>query len=340
MSNMGQWFSERGYECVYSGKWHLWHPHPFEIPGFKVLPTGMNNRGILGDTVTSRVCEGYLRNRTGADPFLLVASFLQPHDICGWVSMHQGAPDELPYPGLADELPGLPANFNYDPHAPFNVKTKQGKMKWTERQWRYYLWSYYRQVEMVDAEIGRVLNALDESGQADNTLIVLTSDHGEGMARHQTVLKNFLYDEAAKVPLLVSWPGHVRKGVRDSGHLVSGVDVISTMCDYAGIAGPPKARGRSLRPLLEGKSCKWREFVAAEVVTTGRMIRTPDYKYVTFTNSAVEQLFDMTNDPGETRNLIDEAKYGSVVADHKKLLEEWESQLEVAPGAGRFVKKT
>jgi arylsulfatase A-like enzyme len=213
-------------------------------------------------------------------------------------------------------------------------------MKWTERQWRYYLWSYYRQVEMVDAEIGRVLNALDESGQADNTLIVLTSDHGEGMARHQTVLKNFLYDEAAKVPLLVSWPGHVRKGVRDSGHLVSGVDVISTMCDYAGIAGPPQVRGRSLRPLLEGKSCKWREFVAAEVVTTGRMIRTPDYKYVTFTNSAVEQLFDMTNDPGETRNLIDEAKYGSVVADHKKLLEEWESQLEVAPGAGRFVKKT
>jgi len=329
--NMGQWFGQHGYECVYSGKWHLWHPQPYEIPGFKVLPTGMNTRGAIGDSVTSRVCRGYIMNRTASKPFLLVASFLQPHDICGWVSQHANAPDVLPYPEIAYELPPLPGNFDYDPHAPFNARNHQGRIKWSKQQWRYYLWSYFRQVEMVDAEIGRLLDALDQSGHADNTLIVFTSDHGEGMARHQTALKNFLYDEAAKVPMIVAWPKRLRQNVQDKEHLVSGLDAVSTICDYAGIDNPPKARGRSLRPLLEGKSCKWREFLAAEVVTTGRMIRTAEYKYVTFANDPVRQLFDMANDPGETKNLIRDAKYASVIADHKKMLQEWENKLEPPP---------
>ncbi|KPL11118.1 hypothetical protein AMJ85_04510 [candidate division BRC1 bacterium SM23_51] len=328
--NLGQWLGQRGYETVYAGKWHLPGSFPTEIPGFKLIPTGIGGQGNIGDAAISRACQGYLRNRADSDPFLLVASFLQPHDICQWVSMHRNAPDELPYRDLADRLPELPANFHYDPREPAKLK-KIARPKWSERQWRYYIWSYYRHVEMVDAEIGRVLQALDDSGLAESTIVVLTSDHGEGRGRHQKVLKNYLYEEAVKVPLLVASPGRMLAGKRDSTHLASGLDILPTICDYAGVKPPRGALGRSLRPLLEGKPTEWREFVAAEVQTTGRMIRTPRYKYVAYEGDPVEQLFDMKADPGETKNLAGESKHAAALEEHRRLLRDWTSRLDVAP---------
>src|SRR5690606_26519375 len=125
--------------------------------------------------------------------------------------------------------------------------------KWTEDQWRYYLWSYYRQVEMVDAEIGRVLTALEESGLADNTLVVLTSDHGEGMGEQQMVRKDFLYESAVRVPLVARLPRRIPAGRRLSRTLTSGLDLMPTFCEYAGVEAPPGlAHARSLRRCWEG----------------------------------------------------------------------------------------
>lgn len=330
MPNLGQWLSQGGYECVYTGKWHVPQPNPTAIAGFNVIPTGMGGNGHLGDACTSRVCEGYLRNRRGTKPFLLVCSLLQPHDICQWITMHWDGPDVLPYPDIAGRLPALPANFDWDRNEPKKVQ-QHGRPKWSDRQWRYYLWSYYRHVEMVDAEIGRVLNALEDSGQAENTVIVFTSDHGEGRGCHHLTTKNYLYEEAVKVPLVVSWPGQIGEGVTNATHLVSGYDLLPTFSDYAGLTPPPRMVGRSLRPLLEGRSVEGREFVAAEVQETGRMIRTPDYKYIMYRGDPVEQFFDMKHDPGETRNLARDAKMAGVLEDHRKLLKAWEGRLELAP---------
>lgn len=331
--NMGQWLGERGYETVYTGKWHVPGSFTNKIPGFRVIPTGIGGQGNIGDAAVSRACQAYLRNRKGKDPFLLVTSFLQPHDICQWVSMHRKAPDEIPYDGIEEHLPPLPANFKYDDREPQKL-ARTRRPEWTERQWRYYIWSYYRHIEMVDAEIGRVLDALEDSGQAENTVVILTSDHGEGRGRHQMVLKNYLYDEAAKVPLILAGPG-VSEGRKDTKHLVSGLDVMRTVCDFAGVKPPEKALGRSLRPVLEAKPVEWHEFVASEVQTTGRMIRTADYKYVAYKGDPVEQLFDMKNDPGETKNLAEDLRHDGALKEHRKLLRGWESQLEVAPQAGR-----
>lgn len=328
--NLGQWFGEQGYEAAYIGKWHIPQSYPSSIPGFQVIPAGIGGQGNIGDSAVSRACQGYLRNRAGSTPFLLIASFLQPHDICQYVSMHRNAPDTIPYDGIPDQLPELPANFDYDPREPEMLR-KFNRPSWSELQWRYYIWSYYRHIEMVDAEIGRVLQALDDSGETENTVIVFTSDHGEGRGRHHMVLKNYFYEESEKVPLIVSYPGRMLEGKQDLTHLVSGLDIMPTMCDYAGIKTPQRCSGRSLRPLLEGKAAEWHEFVAAEVRTTGRMIRTPKHKYVTYYGDPMEQLFDMETDPGETKNLADESRYASVLADHRKLLQDWESQLDVAP---------
>jgi choline-sulfatase len=328
--NMGQALSQEGYETIYCGKWHVPEGFTTEIPGFKVLPACVGGHGNVGDASVSRACEGYLRNRARTAPFLLVASFIQPHDICQWVSMHWNGPDELPYPELAERLPPLPPNFQYDPREP--VKVNNGKRpSWSEKQWRYYLWSYYRHVEMVDAEIGRVLQALEDCGEAENTVIVFTADHGEGRGRHQKVLKNSPYDEAIKVPLILSFPGRMAESKQDSAHLVSGLDIMPTVCDYAGVKMPEKVLGRSLRPIVEGKSVDWRSLVVAEVQETGRVLRTMDYKYVKFQDDPVEQLFDMKNDPGEMKNLAAESKLAAVLEDHRKLLKEWEAGLDLAP---------
>jgi len=330
--NMGQWLREQGgYETVYAGKWHLPQSFTPAIPGFDVIATGIGGQGGVCDAGVSRACQGYLRTRSASSskPFLLVASFLQPHDICQFVSMHAKSGEMVFHDMVKDQLPPMPPNHGFDPREP-HAMSRKPRPKWTEAQWRYYLWNYYRMVEMVDAEVGRVLQALEDSGEADNTLVVFTADHGEGRGRHHLVTKNYLYDEAAKVPLVVAAPGAARDR-QDATHLVSGLDVLPTVCDYAGVAPPTHMHGFSLRPLLEGKGTWSREYAPAEVTITGRMVRTPRYKYIAYKRDPVEQLFDMRKDPGETRNLAPDGSYASTLAEHRKLLAEWEAGLDVAP---------
>lgn len=337
MPNIGQWLSqESDHEAVYAGKWHLPHTHTLFMPGFTVLQTGIGGQGNIGDTSTSRACEAYLRNRSSSRPFMMVASFMQPHDICEWLRLNCRKMDALPYPDLRDQLPKLPANFAYDPREPEAVASRRAgneamKNNWSEGQWRYYIWSYYRHVEMVDAEVGRVLQALDDYGHSANTVVVFTADHGEGAAHHQMTRKNSLYTEALNVPLIISWPGHIPESAVNDTHLVSGMDILPTVCDYVGAGLPANVRGRSLPPVLDGHSGAWRSFCVSEVLkNTGRMVRTADFKYITYKDDPVEQLFDMKSDPGEEKNLARDAAHASTLEDHRKLLRNWENRLDVA----------
>lgn len=336
--NIGQWFSEKAtYETVYAGKWHLPGTHQLDIEGFRVIHTGIGGHGILGDASTSRACEGFLRNRGKERPFLMVASFLQPHDICEWLRLNTYDPQKLPYKGLMQELPPLPKNFDYDHYEPdYLNKTRQSREPfvkgWDNLQWRYYLWSYYRHIEQVDAEIGRILQVLKEEDYAKNTVVVFTSDHGEGLGHHQMVRKSSPYDEASRVPLIISFPGNIQENAVDTAHLVSSVDIVPTICDLVGIKSPMHMRGMSLKPILEGNAPTTRDFVVTELPgNRGRMLRTTEYKYVTYAGDPVDMLFNMKSDPGETRNLIGGPAYATILSDLKKTLIAWEKNLGVAP---------
>lgn len=337
LPDLGQWLGENGYETVHTGKWHV---SGRELADSFGLVYGEHWVGEYADEAVARSAEAYLHNRTSSDPFFLVAGFLQPHDICYWVFQNPRPPQDLPYREAYGALPPLPPNFAVDVPEPrgtrqqgshlIGVKGPSHTRHWTEETWRYYLWSYYRHVEMVDAAIGHVLDALADSRYADNTLVVFASDHGEALARHGKVLKDFLYDEVVKVPLMFSWPGRLPEARQDGQHLVSGLDFAPTICDFAGAPPMPKHRGRSLRPLLEGRTLEWREFVAAESYVNGRMIRTPRYKYIMYKGDPVEQLFDLETDPWETRNLATESEFASVLQEHRDLLADWEAHLEPA----------
>ena len=246
-------------------------------------------------------------------------------------------PGQLRYPELADELPELPDNFEFDENEPKTIRQIRadnepfkGKNKWDKEHWRYYRWSYYRHIEQVDAEIGRVLQALEDYGYAKDTLTVFIADHGEGLGHHQMVRKSSLYDEALRVPLLFSWPGYIMENKTDTIHLASGLDIMPTLCDYAGIKTPANMRGVSLRAVLEGNGGISRDFIVSEVTSnTGRMVRTKRYKYITYKDDSIDQLFDMRNDPGEMNNLAMSSQYASIVEEHQKLLKDWERRLDV-----------
>ncbi len=336
--NLGQWFREKSrYETYYAGKWHLPRTYMAEIPGFDVLPGGIGGQGNVGDSCVSRACEDFLWERSSSRPFLLVASFLQPHDICEWLRLNLRDPGALPYPELAPQLPELPPNFDYEPFEPRHLQrlrqsNEPARGQWSAEHWRYYMWSYYRHVEMVDGEVGRILQALEDTGRLSDTLVVFTSDHGEGLARHQMVRKSSSYEEAVKVPFLISWPGELPENRQEPEKLVSGVDIVPTLCDFAGIPPPPNQRGWSLRNALTGKGEHPREMLVVEIpADVGRVVRTPGYKYVTYAGDTLDQFFDMQRDPGETHNLAALSGVAAVIEDHRRLLREWEQMLRPAP---------
>jgi choline-sulfatase len=205
---------------------------------------------------------------------------------------------------------------------PFQAYTRK---KWTKNQWRLHRWVYCRLTEMVDREIGILLDALREAQIEDNTLIVFTSDHGDMDSAHKLEHKQVLYEESVRVPFIMSYKGRIPEGVVDDNHLISnGLDLLPTLCDYAGIETPEKLNGMSMRPLAEGGNTnRWRDFVVSES-QLGRMLRTDRFKYCIFDSGENrEQLTDLKNDPGEMRNLATIEDYKEVLDTHRRLLRRW-----------------
>ncbi len=335
---MGELFQAAGYETAYAGKWHLQVPFPSfkerQIPGFTMLPLAgrdpgaidhaKHGKGLTVDPNTADAAIKFLR-QPHKKPFLLVASLLNPHDICEYpecAALRSLLPDDRA------ELPPARPNRRDTEKLPSALQPAVSqKGVWTEQEWREYLWVYYRLCEISDSEAGRVLAALDQSGLTANTVVVFTSDHGEMMGSHQMLHKQKLYEESAAVPLFVVPPGG-KAGV-DSQHLVSGLDILPTLLDYAGIAAPASLEGKSLRPLVEGQEVPWREFVVSEVNGFGeaRMVRTARYKYVVLAKGENrEQLFDIEKDPGELKNLIANPALSIEVERHRRLLEQWRKE--------------
>jgi len=325
--NLGQWLGQSGYDTAYCGKWHLPGNYSTDIPGFRVLPAG-DGQGDLVDSMVSRSCETYLKTRSQEKPFLLVSSLMQPHDICFWgIWFRDLVPKEMGFQGI-DNLPELPPNHGFKLKEPKKLADNK-ESDWSEEQWQYYNHIYYRQTEMLDADIGRILDALDSSGQAESTVVVFTSDHGESRGRHARRGKWSPYDESARVPLVFSCPGKITEGLEDEEHLASGLDIFPTLCDFAGIDTPPMPHARSLRPLLEGRSTDWREFLVYETQIFGRTVRTPGYKYVEYEGDPQRMLFDVRADQWETNNLAGDGQYGDTIADLQSKLAEWNGQLTI-----------
>ncbi len=336
---MGTYFREAGYATAYFGKWHLCYDiRKVDTHGFETFDRQQK------DAVTADHAIEFLAQPRDR-PFLLVTSFLNPHNVAE-LSRGQplsngpiGEPPELP------QLPPPPANLAPPVFEPDTMTLIRRGYHANQRlfpvghfspaMWQALRWGYNRLVEKVDAEIGRVLAALREAGLEGNTLVVFVSDHGECAGAHGLTQKTVFYEESARVPLIVAPPG--QREARESDAFVNtGIDLLPTLLDYAGIAQPARLPGASLRPLVSGERVSgWRDEVVIGnhmsqgglleegfvPITEGRMARTDRYKYCVYLHGERrESLVNLIDDPGELVDLAADPAYREIVLEHRERL--------------------
>jgi arylsulfatase A-like enzyme len=192
---------------------------------------------------------------------------------------------------------------------------------------------YYALTEQLDAQIGRLLDALDKSGQADNTIVAFTTDHGDMAGAHRMWIKGWIpYEECYRVPLVVRWPGKIQPGSKTS-HLVQTHDLGHSYVAAAAAAKLPYADGRALQPLFENPNrSDWTDqilcaYYGGEFLYTQRIAITDQFKYV-FNGFDQDELYDLHNDPEEMRNQVASPAYRLQADDMRARLYEMMAKFE------------
>ena len=204
--------------------------------------------------------------------------------------------------------------------------TKEEKMRW---KYQRYMQDYLGTISSVDDNVGRVLDYLDESGLAENTIVVYTSDQGFYLGEHGWFDKRFIYDESFKTPLLVRWPNEIKAGTTND-EMVQNLDFAQTFLEAAGIEAPADMQGESLVPLLKGDTEQFTrdavyyhyyEYPAVHMVKAHYGIVTKEFKLVHFYYDVDEwELYDRLRDPQEMNNVYSDPAYADVVKElHLKL---------------------
>lgn len=261
-----------------------------------------------------------LINTKPAEPFFLHLNFTAPHD-----------PLHLP-PGFAGKydpqtIP-LPANFL--PEHPFDHGNLRGRdeLLWpwprTPRDVREELAAYYAVIEYMDQQIGRILAALRDSGQLDNTVVIFSSDQGLAVGSHGLRGKQNLYEHTFGVPLIFHGPG-IPQNRRVAAQCYLR-DLFPTTCEMAGVKIPETLQGRSLVPVLTGKGDSVYPYLIGYFTDTQRMIRTDRWKLILYPEAVKQQLFDLANDPDELHDLSSQPEQAARVAELRSTLESWLKQ--------------
>jgi arylsulfatase A-like enzyme len=214
----------------------------------------------------------------------------------------------------------------YDPkNEAFRKANLQGKdlVRW---KYQRYIKDYLRCIASVDDNVGRVLDYLDESGLAKNTIVVYTSDQGFYLGDHGWFDKRFMYEESLRMPLVVCYPKEIKPG-SVSDDIVLNLDFAATFLDYAGVPIPDDIQGESMRAVLRGKTPKnWRtsmyyhyyEYPAVHSVKRHYGVRTQRYKLIHFYNDIDEwELYDLKKDPREMRSVYNDPAYADIVTELK-----------------------
>jgi arylsulfatase A-like enzyme len=194
----------------------------------------------------------------------------------------------------------------------------------TDDQMRHATAAYFANVSYMDEQAGRVLDALEDLGLSENTIVVYSTDHGEHLFNHQMVHKMCFFEEAARVPLILRIPGVTKAGTTRN-QFASLLDLLPTFCDACGIVPPTGIDGKSLLPVIRDNA-PLREAVFSEYYDSGvaeRMIRTERWKYV-HSHGDLHQLYDLENDPHENINLIDDPRHADICRElDERLCRDW-----------------
>lgn len=185
---------------------------------------------------------------------------------------------------------------------------------------RAFVRSYYAATTFMDAQVGRILDALKRLGLDRNTIVVFVSDHGYALGEHGQYMKQMLWEPVARVPLIISAPGIGSRRIT-SRRMVEMIDIYPTLTDLAGLPRPTQVEGHSLRPLLVDPGARGWIDVAHTQVVGGRSVRVPGWRYTEWEDGkGGAELYDETRDPGEHINLAADPRQAGLVARLKALM--------------------
>ena len=259
-------------------------------------------------------------------PWLVRLEFSEPHLPCFPAKEFFDRYDPDAIPAWAN----FSEDFTDKPYIQEQQLYNWGIEDFTWDNWKEYVRRYYAMITQVDDAVGLVLKELKKSGLDKNTLVIYTSDHGDACGSHRMIDKHYvLYDEEVRVPLVMRWPGVIRKGIMDKRFIISALDLAATIAEVTGLDFP--TQGQSLLPLFSGDPIPWRDCAFSNYngqqfgLVTQRMIRTEHTKYV-WNLTDVDELYDLDADPAELHNLIHDPAYAPILAELRKRL--YESLLE------------
>jgi choline-sulfatase len=303
-------------------------PKPGISNRFDNFHTAENSSVMAHDKKVTTGTVEFLKNRRASDkPFFMITGYLAPHfPLIVPEKYRQRYLDKVPMPKIPEgHLKSQPLNYKHL-RIGFNIENVPDEIVHKGRE------LYYGLTQWVDEEVGKVLDCLADSEVADNTVVIYTADHGENMGEHGLWWKNCMYEHAARVPLIVSWPARWKGGQRRI-QACSLVDVVQTITELGGAEVPLDWNGDSMIEWIDNPDTRWKdlavsEYYAHNIASGFAMIRKGMYKYVYHTpadasHPAERQLFDMQSDPGEFNNLAGRDEFKDRVNSlHEALIKE------------------
>jgi uncharacterized sulfatase len=276
----------------------------------------------LVDGNFARTAIDWLERRDATKPFLLAVGFHRPH-------LPLVAPAKYfdLYPFDSIKLPEEPANDVDDIPLPARNGAVPGySITTTPDQRRAAIRAYLATVSFMDAQAGRVLDAVKKLGMSDNTIIIFMSDHGWQLGEHGLWHKRSLFEESARVPFIVSAPGAKGNGQR-SRSLMESLDLFPTLCDLTGVPSPGNLEGKSLRALLDDPTATLHDAAFTEARRGkdaefwGRSVRTTRWRYTEWNNARDgAELYDHDADPNEFTNLASDPRHKETITQLKAMM--------------------
>jgi arylsulfatase A-like enzyme len=336
-------FARVGYVTFMTGKWHNGAPslarafmkgnslflggmgNPYQLPiadldgARRLTSTRKTPKHSVEQFADSAIA--FLRQHPKDRPFLAYVAFNAPHDP-------RLAPQSY-HDHYNQHKPPLPPNFL--PQHPFNngeLTVRDEKLApWprTPEIVRQHLADYYAAITFLDEQVGRIVQALKETGQYENTIIVFTSDHGLAIGSHGLFGKQNLYDHSMHVPLLIVGPGIPKEQRRDA--LVYLLDVFPTLGALTGVPAPEGNEGQSLVPVLQGRERGVRDSLFLAYRGFQRSVMDERWQLIVYPHVNKTQLFDLRNDPHELKDLGGDAAHAVEVQRLTARLRQWQQQL-------------
>lgn len=350
---LGETFQQHGYYAYAVGKWHNdtasfnrsfaggnriffgGMSHHREVPVYAYDPAGIysSSQRTVESTFSTELftdeAEAFIRRYDREEPFFLYVAYTSPHDP-------RTAPEPYAsqYEGDRVTVPG-----NFLPEHPFDngeVHIRDeglAGLPRTRDEVRRHIADYYAMITHMDAQMGRLMQALEETGRMDDTIVVYTSDHGLAVGQHGLMGKQNLYEHSIRIPWLMAGPGVPAKGPI-SGQVYQ-MDIYPTLCELAGIPVPASVEGRSMAGLMRGEAgAEERNTVYALYKDTQRMVKDGRYKLIRYRKSSVTgegtdmvQLFDLLEDPLELRNLAQEPELQQHIRRLDEAMQAWMRQV-------------